>query len=91
MTWCWCPLLQQEIYERFSFPINYRQIYIRDLKIIFNLKNWTLNITQPLINKIFFGDPTFIRDEDNSLYISGCKPYLMSLFYEVELDLKFTS
>jgi len=35
------------------------------------------------------GDPT--RDKDNLLYISECKPHLMSWFYEVELGLKFTS
>ena len=31
------------------------------------------------------------KDEDISLYISGCKPHLISRFYEVELGLKFTS
>jgi len=39
----------------------------------------------------FVGDLTSTRDEDNSLYISGCKPHLMSQFYGVELGLKFTS
>jgi len=37
------------------------------------------------------GDPASTRDEDNSLYISGCKPHLMSQFYGVELGLKSTS
>jgi len=37
------------------------------------------------------GDPTSIRDENISLYISGCKPHIMNRFYGVELGLKFTS
>ena len=36
------------------------------------------------------GDPTSTIDEDNSLYISGCKPKPMIQFYGAELGLKST-
>jgi len=38
--------------------------------------------------KGYVGDPTSTRDENISLYISGCKPHPISQLYGIELDLK---
>ena len=52
----------------------------------------SFNIQQRVeVSILLIGDLTLTRDEDNSLYISGWKPHLMSRFYEVELGLKSTS
>jgi len=70
--------------------VQLRWSYYFDRKILNKLNVIQVNGVwqHGMVNHV--GNPTSTREEDNLLYISGCKPHLMSQFYGVESGLKST-